>query len=78
MKLEDARIINLRELNRIIATAEIDGEYGAVKALKRFKESFKEVGPVVNNAFEAGWVYQYDGLDKHSPNKEDYIKNLEI
>ena len=45
MKLEEARIINLRELNRIIAIAEIDGEYGAAKALKRFKESFKEVGP---------------------------------
>ena len=78
MKIEDARIINLRELNRIIASAEIDGEYGAAKALKRFKESFKEVVPVVDNAFEAGWVYMYNGLEGPYPNKETYIKNLEI
>lgn len=78
MKLEEARIINLRELNRIIATAEIDGEYNTVKALKRFKESFKEVGPVVDRSFEAGWVYSHSGTRQNYPNKEEYIKNLEI
>jgi hypothetical protein len=78
MKLEDARIINIRELNRIIASAEIDGEYNAAKALKRFKESFKEVGPVVEDAFEAGWV-QSDGTSTNViPEVREYIKNLEI
>lgn len=79
MKLEEARIINLRELNRIIATAEIDGEYGAVKALKRFKESFKEVGPVVENAFVKGRKHEeaiYWG-DPIIP-FEEYLKTLEL
>jgi ADP-dependent phosphofructokinase/glucokinase len=78
MKLEEARIINIRELNRIIATAEIDGEYGAAKALKRFKESFKEIGPVIENAFEAGWVYGHSTIKETYPNKETYIKTLEL
>lgn len=77
MKLEDARIINIRELNRIIATAEIDGEYGAVKALKRFKESFKEVGPTLTHAFTCGWDAQY--IDqKHNHALQDFYKTLEI
>jgi len=78
MKLEEARIINLRELNRIIAIAEIDGEYGAAKALKRFKESFKEVGPVVTDSFEAGWAYGHATFKNLIPNKKEYIKNLEL
>lgn len=85
MKLEDARIINLRELNRIIATAEIDGEYGAAKALKRFKESFKEVGPVVEDAFEAGkesvTTRDSEGFpywEGTNIDVEEYIKTLEI
>lgn len=77
MKLEEARIINLRELNRIIASAEIDGEYGAAKALKRFKESFKEVGPELTHAFNCGWDAQYI---EQKPNHalQDFYKNLEL
>jgi len=78
MKLEEARIINLRELNRIIAIAEIDGEYGAAKALKRFKESFKEVGPVVENAFDNGFQAQ-DSEGFYTVGAfTKYIKNLEL
>lgn len=33
---------------------------------------------VVNNAFEAGCVYSHSGTRQNYPNKEEYIKNLEI
>lgn len=33
---------------------------------------------IVNNAFEAGCVYSHSGTRQNYPNKEEYIKNLEI
>lgn len=33
---------------------------------------------VVSNAFEAGWLYMHNGIEEQYPNKEEYIKNLEL
>ena len=33
---------------------------------------------IVSNAFEAGWVYSHSGTRQNYPNKEEYIKNLEL
>ena len=33
---------------------------------------------VVNNAFEAGWAYGHATFKNLIPNKEEYIKNLEL
>ena len=33
---------------------------------------------VVSNAFEAGWAYGHATIKETYPNKEEYIKNLEL
>lgn len=78
MKLNEVLIVPTKVIMEIAAIAIETGNKDLLLLTQMCRVNPDLPQEVVNNAFEAGSVYMYNGIEEQYPNKEEYIKNLEL
>jgi len=78
MKLNEVLIVPTKIIMEIATIAIETGNKDLLLLTQMCRVNPNLSQEVVNNAFEAGWVYGHSTIKESYPNKEEYIKNLEL
>lgn len=78
MKLNEVLIVPTKIIMEIAAIAIETGNKDLLVLSQMCRVDPNLPQKVVDDAFEAGWAYGHATIKETYPNKEEYIKNLEL